>query len=192
MTRRTLELGFGRSRWVLFGVVAAIAAMAAGRPAFGTVTILGDYNGDGIVSHADYSVLGDTFGSTTDLRADGDSDGVIDHADFTIYSLRYGNTASQPSVLPLSVTPSVVGGNVEWTFTYSGVSGALAGHLNILTDGPQVLSVIGGSSFLDDGVNPVGVPGKLAGGGILSGISLGFNSAFAALGTTLTFPPAPT
>jgi PEP-CTERM motif len=189
MMRQIIGLGFGGSRLILFGVAAAMIALAAG-PAFGITPLglPGDYNHDGIVSHADYSVLGNTIGSTTDLRADGDGNGVVDHQDFDIYAAHYGETASQPSVLPLVVTPSVVSGNVEWTFTYSGVSGALAGHLNILTDGPQVLSVIGGSSFLDDGVNPVGVPGKKTGGGIVSGISLGFNSAFAALGTTLGVP----
>ena len=47
--------------------------------------LLGDYNGDGSVTAADYTVWADTFGSTTDLRADGNGDGDITAADYTIW-----------------------------------------------------------------------------------------------------------
>ena len=198
MTRHIIGLGFGtglsfcRGRFVWIGVVVTMLAGLAGRPAYGLFFLLGDYNHDGIVSHADYSVLGDTFGQSVPpgFGADGDGDGLVDYGDFDIYTTHYGSTASQPSVLPLAVTPSVVGGNVQWTFAFSGVNGALAGHLNILTDGPQVVSATGGGSFLDGGQNPVGVPGKKSGGGTVSGISFAANSAFAALGTTLSLSPS--
>ena len=39
---------------------------------------VGDYNGDGKVDAADYTVWRDTLGSTTDLRADGNGNGSID------------------------------------------------------------------------------------------------------------------
>jgi arabinogalactan endo-1,4-beta-galactosidase len=42
----------------------------------------GDYNHDGIVNAADYTIWRDTLGSTTDLRADGNGDGMIDQADY--------------------------------------------------------------------------------------------------------------
>jgi Tol biopolymer transport system component len=60
--------------------------------------VTGDYNGNGIVDAADYTVWRDTLGSTTDLRANGDnagaSAGKIDQADYTFWQLRFGNHAS--------------------------------------------------------------------------------------------------
>ncbi|QDT69423.1 Calx-beta domain protein [Planctomycetes bacterium MalM25] len=53
---------------------------------------VGDYNGDGRVDAADYTVFRDTFGSTIDLRADGDGDGEITDADRTIWANNYGST----------------------------------------------------------------------------------------------------
>ena len=57
-------------------------------------TLVGDYNGDGKVDAADYTVWRDTFGSTTDLRANGDnngaSQGVIDQADYLAWVQNFG------------------------------------------------------------------------------------------------------
>ena len=57
-------------------------------------TLAGDYNGDGKVDAADYTVWRDTFGSTTDLRANGDnsgaSQGVIDQADYLTWVQNFG------------------------------------------------------------------------------------------------------
>jgi hypothetical protein len=58
----------------------------------------GDYNGDGTVDAADYTVWRDTLGSTTDLRANGDntggSAGVIDQADYDVWKNHFGQTLS--------------------------------------------------------------------------------------------------
>jgi hypothetical protein len=56
----------------------------------------GDYNGDGSVSAADYTVWQNTVGSTTDFRADGTGpagvpDQVDDHLDFNFWKQNYGN-----------------------------------------------------------------------------------------------------
>ena len=55
----------------------------------------GDYNGDGMVNAADYTIWRDTLGSTTDLRANGDdsgaSQGVIDQADYDAWVAQFGN-----------------------------------------------------------------------------------------------------
>ena len=57
----------------------------------------GDYNGDGVVDAADYTVWRDTLGSTTDLRANGDdtgaSAGVIDEADYAVWRANFGASA---------------------------------------------------------------------------------------------------
>ncbi|MBB6429180.1 dockerin type I repeat-containing protein [Algisphaera agarilytica] len=62
-----------------------------------TDILLGDYNGNGIVDAADYTVWQDSFGSTTDLAADGNGNGVIDAADFTIWQDNFGNTQAAPT-----------------------------------------------------------------------------------------------
>jgi len=60
--------------------------------------LVGDYNSNGVVDAADYTVWRDTLGSITDLRANGDdtgaSAGLIDQADFAIWKSHFGATAS--------------------------------------------------------------------------------------------------
>jgi hypothetical protein len=61
----------------------------------GPATIPGDYNGNGIVDAADYTVWRDRLGSTTDLRANGDNTGAsagkIDQADYTVWKTNFGD-----------------------------------------------------------------------------------------------------
>jgi hypothetical protein len=56
----------------------------------------GDYNDDGIVDAADYTIWRDTLDSTIDLRANGDntgtSAGLIDQADYDMWKLHFGET----------------------------------------------------------------------------------------------------
>jgi hypothetical protein len=63
--------------------------------------ILGDYNHNGFVDAADYTVWRDTLGSTTDLRANGDKTGasaaVIDLADYNFWKSHFGNHAGSSS-----------------------------------------------------------------------------------------------
>ncbi|MEX2171184.1 MAG: hypothetical protein WD851_17825, partial [Pirellulales bacterium] len=55
--------------------------------------LVGDYNGDGVVGAADYTIWRDTLGSTTDLRANGDdSNSVIDAADYGVWTANFGET----------------------------------------------------------------------------------------------------
>jgi Type I phosphodiesterase / nucleotide pyrophosphatase len=54
------------------------------------VKLVGDYNGDGAIDAADYTVWRDTQGSTTDLRADGDGNGAVDEADFKLWRSHFG------------------------------------------------------------------------------------------------------
>jgi hypothetical protein len=54
--------------------------------------LLGDYNGNGTVDAADYTVWQDHVGSTTDLLADGNDNGVVDQTDYQVWSDNYGHT----------------------------------------------------------------------------------------------------
>lgn len=53
---------------------------------------VGDYNSDGTVNAADYTVWRDTLNSTTDLRADGNGDHVVNEADFGVWKGNFGAT----------------------------------------------------------------------------------------------------
>ena len=65
----------------------------------------GDYNGDGVVDAADYTVWRDTLGQTgTGLAADGNHNNVIDSGDYDVWKSNYGtsagNGASATSTVP--------------------------------------------------------------------------------------------
>ena len=56
--------------------------------------VQGDYNLDGVVDAADYTVWRDTLGQTGQtLAADGDADGDVDADDYTVWSNNFGNSA---------------------------------------------------------------------------------------------------
>ena len=58
------------------------------------VSLAGDYNRDGSVDAADYSVWRKTEGSTTDLQADGNGDGRVDQADHDLWKANFGESAA--------------------------------------------------------------------------------------------------
>ncbi len=63
--------------------------------------IPGDYNRNGIVDAADYTIWRNTLGSTTDLRANGNNTGAsankIDQADYAFWKSRFGNVSGSGS-----------------------------------------------------------------------------------------------
>lgn len=62
----------------------------------------GDYNLNGVVDAADYTVWRDTLGSVGDgLAADGNGDGMIDNSDWLVWATKFGN------VLPSTPVTSV-------------------------------------------------------------------------------------
>jgi hypothetical protein len=60
------------------------------------VAAVGDFNLDGNVDAADYTVWRDTKGSTADLRADANGDGSVDQADYDLWKAGAGAAAPQP------------------------------------------------------------------------------------------------
>ncbi len=70
-----------------------------------SVAFAGDYNDDGFVDAADYTVWRDNLGSSNSLGGNGDetggSAGIVDAADYDLWVLSYGNT---PVALSTTVT----------------------------------------------------------------------------------------
>jgi hypothetical protein len=82
--------------------------------------LAGDYNGDGVVDAADYTVWRDTLGHsvTPGTGADGDNDGVIGPGDYTVWKNNFGQavgsgsgsrsgTVPEPSSLVLLIMASI-------------------------------------------------------------------------------------
>jgi PEP-CTERM motif len=68
-------------------------------------TLSGDYNGNGAVDAADYTVWRDTLGQTGDgLAADGDRDDMVDQEDYDIWKAGFGNVAGSGSVVTAAST----------------------------------------------------------------------------------------
>ncbi|WP_197528396.1 lamin tail domain-containing protein [Aeoliella mucimassa] len=78
------------------------SSIDGGTPGMGEGSDLaGDYNGDSMVTHADYLIWKSTIGSTDDLRADGNNDGQVSLADYTIWRDNLG-AITQPGALASS------------------------------------------------------------------------------------------
>lgn len=71
----------------------------------GWVPLNGDYNGDGIVNVADYTVWRNNLGSSNSI-ADGNGDGSVDHADYDVWRQNFGATASTQATSAAAVPES--------------------------------------------------------------------------------------
>ncbi len=68
--------------------------------------LTGDFNNDGIVDAADYTVWRDTLGQTGDfLAADGDGSGTVDAQDYTVWRSHFGMTIQSSFVNSSGVVP---------------------------------------------------------------------------------------
>jgi hypothetical protein len=72
-----------------------------------TAILPGDYNQNGVVDAADYTLWRSTLGSTTDLRANGDdtgaSAGVVDQADYTFWKSHFGQHSGSGAIANVAV-----------------------------------------------------------------------------------------
>ena len=57
----------------------------------------GDFNGDGTVGAADYTMWQGSLGSMTDLAADGDASGTVGAGDYAVWKANFGQTAGPGS-----------------------------------------------------------------------------------------------
>jgi hypothetical protein len=65
----------------------------------GPPTLVGDYNGDGVVDAADYTVWRDTLGETgPGLAADGNGDLLVDAADYALWRSNFGQSLASGSM----------------------------------------------------------------------------------------------
>ncbi|MEN0109703.1 MAG: hypothetical protein AAF805_03170 [Planctomycetota bacterium] len=76
----------------------------------------GDYNGDGLVDAADYTLWRDSFGSTAALDADGNRDGVVGAVDYDIWIAGFGrgefaaaSAVPEPMALLMLTAPALAG-----------------------------------------------------------------------------------
>jgi GH35 family endo-1,4-beta-xylanase len=80
--------------------------------------LVGDYNSDGAVDAADYTVWRDNSGSTSNLAADGDNNGVVNDDDFQVWQSRFGAVAlpaptssvPEPTGFVISVLGAIIAG----------------------------------------------------------------------------------
>jgi hypothetical protein len=63
----------------------------------------GDYNFDGTVGAADYTVWAETKGSITDLRADGDTNGIVNNDDYTFWKSHFGSILPADGAAAISI-----------------------------------------------------------------------------------------
>jgi glucose/arabinose dehydrogenase len=83
----------------------------------GTVTYVtpgpmdGDYNQNGVVDAADYTVWRDALGTSL-ATADGDGDGVVDRDDYVIWQWTFGNVAGDVSASVAAVVPEPTSGSM--------------------------------------------------------------------------------
>ena len=75
-----------------------------------SVSLIGDFNGDGVVDNADYVLFVAAFGTSSgdegfDAQMDLNGDGTINTADFLIFSDHYGGEGASGAggALPLPV-----------------------------------------------------------------------------------------
>jgi hypothetical protein len=92
------------------GVIVGYASYTSGdyRAIVWTPLLVGDYNADGAVDAADYTIWRDTRGHTGfNLPADGNRDDKIDDADYLVWKLHFGETFDYGGLLGEEFTSAI-------------------------------------------------------------------------------------
>ena len=145
--------GMTSSGTVIASLLAGVAHDAAGNPSLAssstdnTVTFsllqLGDYNQDGKVDAADYTVWRNSLGANVAVfsGADGSGNGVVDQADYEVWKANYGTVATGAGGLAFAVasTNDEVSEGLPLVADASTPTASLA-EVNIPADSRQLLS----------------------------------------------------
>ena len=103
-----LVIGQGIDGNLEFNFQVAGEAIRSGNVVYvSTAGVTGDYNGDGTVNAADYTVWRDNLGSsvTPGMGADGNDNGVIDAADYSVWKSNFGLTGNAAGSLKGAAVP---------------------------------------------------------------------------------------
>lgn len=74
-----------------------------------SVGLAGDYNNDGAVDAADYTVWRNSLGSSGNLAADGNGNSLIDSGDYLVWRNNYGASSAQSVDINLTTAPEPTG-----------------------------------------------------------------------------------
>lgn len=83
--------------------------------------VVGDYNGNGVVDAADYTIWRDSLGSTgPGLPADGDGNNIVDASDYNIWVANFGNSSSASLATSASSVPEASSGVIAMLAMFIG------------------------------------------------------------------------
>ena len=94
MASRSIQIHISTAPWTTFAILNRALPAADVLAMVDLPALYGDYNLDGVVDGADYTVWRDTLGSNVPAysSADGDGDGFVDEDDFTLWRANFGET----------------------------------------------------------------------------------------------------
>jgi hypothetical protein len=118
-------------------------------------TIPGDYDQNGSVDAADYTIWRDTLNSTSDLRADGNHNLVVDRADYDVWKSHFGITTNETGSGSIAATLE------DDLVDLPVVVESIAVSTNSQSPAPPPDELRG--SFFDTNYEPVGRPDLVAG-----------------------------
>jgi hypothetical protein len=99
-------------------------AIEAGQTVSEEMGIPGDYNNNGVVDAADYTVWRDTLGSNENLSADGNANLMIDAGDYDVWVGHFGSVLGGAAVAAIDTAPEP---SAIWLLALAGTAMAANG-----------------------------------------------------------------